>query len=321
MQKVRVLASLVLAVAVLLCDTGISADAARCLYVSSYHAEYEWDAGIRKGLRPELAGHCELTTFFMDTKRNKREDFARQKATEALALIRHLRPDVIIAADDNASRYLVEPHLKDGATPVVFCGINNSAEPYGYPYRTATGMVEVTPVQPMLRTVREVIPGVRRGIFIAADVLSQRRMFERLHKSFAEENIELQAKFVADQETWEAIWQTEEPADFLFIGNPAGIEGWDCKRARAFVNRNTTKLTLSAWDWLAPLATITITKVPEEQGEWAGKVAREILRGAAPSMIPVVINRRWHRYVNESLLAGAGIELPAGLLVNALGVD
>ncbi len=145
-------------------------------------------------------------------------------------------------------------------------------------------------------------------------------MFDRIQKSFANENIALQPRFVTSQADWEAAWKTTDSTDFIFIGNPAGIEGWNKQQAHEFAVAYTTKLTLSAWDWLAPMATITITKVPEEQGEWAGKVAREILRGTSPSMIPVVINHRWHMYVNTPLLMRAGIELPSGLLVNALEV-
>ena len=78
---------------------------------------------------------------------------------------------------------------------------------------------------------------------------------------------------------------------------------------------------MSTWDWLAPLAMLTITKVPEEQGEWAGQVARALLRGVSPAAIPVVINRRWHMYVNKELCDRAGIELPAGLLHNAVEVS
>ena len=298
----------------------MSGDVAKCLYVSSYHPEYEWDVGIRKGLEPQLAGQCELRTFFMDTKRNRGKEFARSKASEALVLIESFKPDVVIAADDNASRYLVKPYLKDNDVAVVFCGINNSADPYGYPYSNATGMVEVTPVRPMIRAVRETIPGARRGIFIAADVLSQHRMYERMKKMFADENIRLKARFVNSQNKWESAWQSEV-TDFIFIGNPAGIEKWDRVRAKEFVNEHTNRLTLSAWDWLATMSTITITKVPEEQGAWAGKVALEILDGTPPSMIPVVVNRRWHMYINKKLLAKAGIKLPSGLLVNALEVE
>lgn len=45
------------------------ANASRCLYISSYHEDYVWDAGQRHGLTPNLKGHCDLKIFYMDTKK------------------------------------------------------------------------------------------------------------------------------------------------------------------------------------------------------------------------------------------------------------
>lgn len=101
-----------------------AATAARCLYVSSYHAGYEWNDGIERGMKPHLAGKCELRTFYMDGKRQLGAAFAKSKAREAKELIDSWKPNIVIAADDNASKYLVMPYLKNVATPVVFCGIN-----------------------------------------------------------------------------------------------------------------------------------------------------------------------------------------------------
>ena len=81
---------------------GIAAEAKTCLYVSSYHAEYEWDMGIRKGLESELASHCEIKTFFMDTKRNKAPDFAKQKAQEAL---QEINADILLTANTGCAMH------------------------------------------------------------------------------------------------------------------------------------------------------------------------------------------------------------------------
>jgi len=35
-----------------------SSDAAKCLYISSYHKGYEWNDGIERGLEAELKGQC-----------------------------------------------------------------------------------------------------------------------------------------------------------------------------------------------------------------------------------------------------------------------
>ncbi|MFK5895204.1 MAG: ABC transporter substrate binding protein, partial [Pseudomonadota bacterium] len=201
--------------------------------------------------------------------------------------------------------------------PVVFCGINNSAEPYGYPYKNATGMVEITPVQPLLKAIKETLPAVKQGIFLSADVLSQRRMFERLRKSFAIENIQLDGYFVTTQNEWESVWKAANDSDFIFIGNPAGIAAWDMQRMHRFIVEQHGVFTVTVWDWLSPLAMLTVTKVPQEQGEWAAKVALEILNGIAPDKIPIVVNRRWKMYRNTRLLNYSGIKLPIGLIHNA----
>ena len=288
-----------------------AAYAAKCLYVSSYHPEYKWDQGIRRGLMPLLKDNCEFTTFFMDTKRNQQKDFGEAKALEALKLIRTMKPDVVIAADDNASRFLVAPHLRDSDIPVVFCGINDSAKPYGYPYSNATGMVEITPHRPLLLAINGVLPKTRSGLFLAADVMSQRRMYSRLQERFAHGGIKLASRFVTTQDDWESVWNNPDRQGFIFIGNPAGIEDWDRERAHQFMSSNHNIFTLSAWDWMAPLAMVTVTKEPEEQGEWAAKVTLEILnKNASPKDIPVVVNRRWRMLVNPERLQQAGFKLP-----------
>ena len=63
-----------------------------------------------------------------------------------------------------------------------------------------------------------------------------------------------------------------------------------------------------------PFAMIGVTKVPEEQGEWAAKSALRILGGMAPSDIPIVPNNQRDIWINHELLAAASLELPIGLM-------
>ena len=64
-----------------------TANATQCLYISSYHTGYAWSDGVERGLLKELEGHCEITTFNMDTKRNKDEASKKKAALEAKSLI------------------------------------------------------------------------------------------------------------------------------------------------------------------------------------------------------------------------------------------
>lgn len=52
---------------------------------------------------------------------------AGTRAGEALDRIRSFAPGAIVVSDDDAVKYLFEPHFKNGPVPVVFNGVNWSA--------------------------------------------------------------------------------------------------------------------------------------------------------------------------------------------------
>ena len=56
-------------------------EAARCVYISSYHQGYEWSDGVERGLLRILDGHCAITTFNMDSKRAKNESSIKPPRT------------------------------------------------------------------------------------------------------------------------------------------------------------------------------------------------------------------------------------------------
>ena len=77
--------------------------------------------------------------------------------------------------------------------------------------------------------------------------------------------------------------------------------------------------TLSATNhgWMMPYTMFGMTKIPEEQGEWAGKIAIEILNGTEPSAIPIIPNRNFDIIVNNALLETAQIKLPEFIRLKA----
>jgi hypothetical protein len=296
-------------------------EAARCLYVSSYHAGYEWNDDIERGMEPILKGRCEMRRFYMDGKRNTDPEFARMKGVEAKALIDEWKPDVVIAADDNASKFLVQPHLRNAALPVVFCGVNWTAEPYGYPYDNATGMIEIGPIEPLMREVRNILKNPRRGVFLSAAEMTQYKEFQMSREVYGAERIAITHTPVTGMAAWEqGFLAAQRDADFIVIGNHAGIKDWDGARAREFVRRHGGKLTVAYLEWMAPYAMLTMAKMADEQGEWAAKVAVMILDGAAPRSIPIVPNRRWTMYMSPHLLDAAGYRLSSEIVRKAVKV-
>jgi ABC-type uncharacterized transport system substrate-binding protein len=311
-------ARICIVLAVLLLGTVAStAQAARCLYVSSYHQGYEWNDGIERGVQSVLKDKCELRRFYMDTKRHTEVGWAEQKALEAVKLIKEYQPDAVIVADDNASQYLVAPYFRNADIPFVFCGLNWTIEEYGYPYRNTTGMVEVAPIYPLLKQIRRVLPTVHSGLFLSAGVPTEYKDYDYYKKMFAREGVTLFARLVGNMAEWEAAYRQAQRYDFIILGNNAGIADWDRERAAQFALQQGKKLSVSTYDWMIPYVAFAITKVPEEQGEWAAKSVLAILDGLAPNAIPIIPNHRWEAWVNPQMVRQLGVNLPQSLLLKA----
>lgn len=289
----------------------------RCLFVSSYHQGYSWSDGVQHGLEQALAGKCRLRQFDMDTKRYKTEADKQRAALAAKALIETWKPDVVITADDNAARYLIVPFYKDAKLPFVFCGVNWSVEEYGFPFSNVTGMIEVAPVRAMLREARRLSGGHDRFFYLGADTATEHKNLARFQKSAAGLGMRVESRLVDSPEAWLEAFTQAQDFPFLVLGSQAGIAGWDFAQMRTAIRDKARTLTVTNHQWMMPLAMLGFTKLPEEQGEWAGRTALAILEGTPPAEIPIIANQRWDLWSNSALLELAGIRLPNKLRAKA----
>lgn len=280
----------------------------KCLYINSYHKGYAWSDGITEGVKQVLRDKCELKIFYMDTKRNVSKAFALEKTRQAKQLISTYKPDIVIASDDNASKYVVTQY-KNSAIPFVFSGINWTAKVYGFPYKNVTGMVEVAPILPLLRVIRKSVKNVKRGVYISADVITEHKDYDHYKKVYASKDVNLTAVFVKTMRQWIRAYEKAQSADFIILNNNAGINNWNKELAIKTVMSKSKKLTVTNYTWMMPYTMFAITKSSQEQGRWAALVALEILSGTPASEIPVTINKEWNMYVNNSLLLNSKVNL------------
>lgn len=296
--------------------------ASSCLYVSSYHKGYEWNDGIEEGIERTLKGKCDLSRHYMDTKRNKSRDFGVRAGLLAKAVIEKEKPDVVIACDDNASRYLVKPHYRNKELPIVFCGVNHNVKEYAYPYSNVTGMIEISPVRQILKVVRYTLNKPKKGVYIGVDVVSQHKEFALNLKHYNKAGIKLEKKLIRTMAEWVKAYEISKgKADFIILGDNGGMADWDPERAYKVAENNNQTLTLTNYPWMAKFSMVSITKDAREQGEWAAKVALEILSGTKPEEIPIVVNRVWKVYVNKDLVAKTALKLPKNILLNAMEIN
>jgi ABC-type uncharacterized transport system substrate-binding protein len=293
------------------------AEQPKCLFVSSYHQGYAWSDGVERGLRQTLEGKCEIRQFDMDTKRKKTESDKKAAAQGAKSLIESWQPDVVITADDNAAKFLIQPFYRDKHLPFVFCGINWTVREYGFPYRNVTGMIEVAPVKAMIEEARALVPGASRILYIGANTSTERKNSARIRREANKQGLDFDQQFASSLQSWIGAYEAGQSYDFVVIGSNAGINDWDDQAALSAIKPVTQRLSVTSHEWMMPVSVLGMTKVPEEQGEWAGRVALRILDGAVPDTIPVIANRKWDLYLNPVLLGASGIKLPDQLLSKA----
>ncbi len=288
----------------------------KVMLVNSYHQGYGWSDGISTGVHEilDMQG-VQVRDFWMDTKRNHSEAFKKKAALKAKQAIEQWRPDLIIAADDNASKYLIKPYFKDSAIPVVFCGVNWDASVYGYPYTNATGMEEVSLIAPLPGELARFAHGERLGI-LTGTVLSDRKNVENFKKKMG---IHFdQEVYVESFEQWKQQFRAlQQRVDILIMENSQSISGWNDTEAQQFVLDNTRIPTGSTQPGMVPYVLIGYSQVPQEQGIYAAKTALRIFSGEKPSAIPIVNNHQAQVWLNLRIAQKLGIVFPLSMLKNA----
>lgn len=291
--------------------------AQKCLYVSSYHKGYAWSDGVERGLRSVLESQCELRQFDMDTKRNKDEAYKKKVALEVKALIESWQPDVVITSDDNAAKYLIKPYYRDHRIPFVFSGVNWTVDAYGFPYSNVTGIVEVAPVSAVFDRVNLIQGRAKTAFYLGADTLTERKNLARFQKAAEKKGVKLHYRLVPSVADWIRAYDDAQAFDFVIMGSNSGINDWNDDEAKSAVLSLTRRISLTNHKWMMPFTLLGLTKVPEEHGEWAGTTAAYILKGAQPSEIAIVSNRKWDIWLNEDILSEAGFTLPKRLRFKA----
>ena len=298
--------------------TSVAADfgGKKVLFIDSYHEGYPWSDGITAGVKEVIgASGAELKIHRMDTKRNSSTEFKEKAALEAKALIESYKPDVVVACDDNASKFLIAPYYKGKDLPFVFCGVNWDASGYGFPAKNVTGMVEVNALGELLDVLKP-IAGGEKVAFLVGDVATSHKEAANIKKVFGLEFAEeVYAKTFAD---WKkAYTDLQGKADILIVANRAGIKNWNDEDAIAFVEANTKIVTGSLYEFMGPLAMITYGKVAEEQGSWAANAALKILGGTSPADIAIAKNKEGKLIINAKIVEAVGAEIPSDLVESA----
>lgn len=275
----------------------------KIFYINSYHAGYGSSDDIYHGINETLGDKVELRTFFMDTKRNSDHEFIQTKVDSALAIIENFKPDLVIASDDNAIKYVVEPHLKNTKLPILFCGVNWSAEQYGLPTKNVTGMLEVLPLIECVKIIQEYYPHSKKLSIMSENTTSEQKnkaIFEGMLQPLG---LTISYEIMANFSDWKAAFkEANRYADIIFLPTNGAIKNWDELQAKEFVLATIQKPVITCDDFMMPYCVFGLTKIAREQGEWVAETALDILNGKqSVDTIEMTENKKSKAWLNALL--------------------
>lgn len=312
------------------CSQG--SDRKKVLFVNSYDLDFPWSMRLLRGALKILdvkidersknlddtASPFQFKLHDMKTKNAQSEAFKQKAGLEAKALIESWRPDVVICADDNASKYLIVPYFRNSDIPFVFCGVNWSAAEYGFPCANVTGMIEVFPVQETLTILKPYAKGDRVG-FLAHDTLSEQKNASYIRDIF---KLDMVIRLVSSMdELILAFKEIQQVSDILLVGEVVSTKGFDDDRFFEITNRYTTIPTARFSPTRIRNVLLSSVRVAEEQGEWAATTAMSILNGKSPRDIPITMNRKAGITLNMKLAKKLNIKFPMELIERATFVS
>jgi len=257
----------------------------RVFWLDSYNPTNKWTSELGMAIESALSRHdVELKIHHMDTKRNNSVAYKMQAAQKAVKMIKEYKPDVVIASEDDASKYVVEPYFKNDSIPFVFCGVNHSGDRYGYPYKNATGIIELDPIPKLIFSLSR-FHFVDKVGYLAEDGTSA-RINGGVYKT--QTRFSCVEYYVASMKEWhEAYRRAQNEVDILIIGNTSAIKDWNGEAAMQTIRSQSKIPTGCVLEFLTPFTFIGCIKLASEQGDWAAQTALRILDGVSVSSIPI----------------------------------
>lgn len=275
----------------------------KIVYINSYHAGHPSSDEIMQGFMQNMpADSFEIHSFYMDTKRNTSAKYIENKANALLDSILNVNPKVLVVSDDNAVKYIVEPNLDKLKMPVVYCGVNWTAEAYQLPRKQVTGILEILPVAHAIELLKQSYPKAKKLLVLNENTTTSRKEKDILERIFQNEKLSVSFKLVNNFQEWEAAFlEGNKEYDLIYFSTRAAIKHWEQDKAIKVISENIKVPVFTCEDFMMPYAVFGVTKIAEEHGTWAAATVKEILNGKSPAEIPVSKNKEVASYINLEL--------------------
>lgn len=301
------------------------------LHLDSYHAEYLWSQNLTAGIEAGLSEfgydvnspQVLFQHFYMDTKRNTSPEYLEEIAQQAIDAILQSPPDVVIVTDENAIRRVILP-LKDSGVPFVFSGLNGDPDTLGLvASQHVTGVLERIHIEESLNWIHRVFPDAERVLGIYDDSVTTSSYFNTIEAGIADSIFAQHATFRRTNSfaEWQSFVLDEVNAqDVMLLGTYHTLHD---EAGQAVHEDDVIAWTLdhspgpivALWEFGVYQGALGGSVISgESQGYEAGRLAAQILNGAAPSDLPIVTPPRGRLMLNSDALQRWNVTIPLNLV-------
>ncbi|GJM64351.1 ABC transporter substrate-binding protein [Persicobacter diffluens] len=285
--------------------SGCTSDSSKkALYINSYHVGYPSSDQISLGVLNAFHDtSITLDSICLDFKRNNSPDFIHEKVKATMEKIRAFEADILLISDDAAMAHLIKPNMDSLNTPVLYCGINWSAEKYALEPEKCSGMLEVLPIDTLLKTVKHVAPNYKSLTVLSENTLSAQNDKAVLEPIYHNNGFSVDYAFVDNFEEWKLAYQkAAKNAHLIYFPTNGAIQDWNEKEALQLIQQHPAVM-VTCDDFMMKYCLLGYTKVAIEQGNWMAGEAIALLQNSKNiTDIPVCSNQEIKKYINKSMM-------------------
>ena len=298
------------------------------LVLHSYGQDYAWVRDVNIGIKRAIGkSNYNILWHYMDTKNHPEEDFKKKSGIIARRVVDYVKPDVVLAIDDDAQNYVAKHYFNNEKIKIVFAGVNAKASQYGYDKaKNVTGILERVPYE-----------GIKAAIQTQADLLGLKPPYKVIHISDQSIIVKYDDINLHEYKNWhpinlvpsqlagtfdewkKAILESKKHADFILVSNYRKVYK-DAKSKEIVPFKEVIQWTFKN----APIpligingfvceegASVSIATSPFEQGETGAKMALAILEEKVePSDIPIQTSTYPMVFMSEERLPLSGLKFP-----------
>ncbi len=304
--------------------TGFNISKPRILILHSYDKNYPWVRDVNIGLNRVLDKRADYTVrwYYMDTKRHPSPEFGVNAGISARRMIDDSQPDIVIAVDDDAQKYVSQYYVGHPSIKIIFAGVNNQASAYRFENaRNVTGILERIPLAALKECLQVSSPQKTVRLQFIGDHSTTVKLDDAYIQQFNWHPMQLQAsKLVDTYDEWkQVVKDSAGKTDYLIISGyrkitrsasdhslvpPKELMAWTESHSpvpligvNAFVSEEGGMLAIGTSGY--------------EQGEVAAKLAVELLdHHTSPQQLPFVISHQFVVAMRAPAMRSRQFELP-----------